>query len=282
MTTNNEFTWGGITHRIVNMTPALASELLRTNDHNRNIRKAITTNYVSDMRSGAWVYAGDPIRISQSGVLLDGQHRLTAVSSMPPGWSTPMLIIEGLDDNAQLVMDQGRRRSPGQQLQLLGYSDANQLASVVRALIEWREGLMFRDTEQQAVITSSRIQEFVEDNPTIPNLVTDIRSKARNSYMSPSIMGAFYIEAVAVDKDIADDFMTQLVDGIGLEAGSAILALRERAIRNQADRRRDSHRSQLGLLVTAWNAHWSGRTMQRMQLPKGGAFTEANFPKMIR
>src|SRR5699024_8122849 len=83
------------------------------------------------------------------------------------------------------------------------------------------------------------------------------------------------------DKDIADDFMTQLVDGIGLEAGSAILALRERAIRNQADRRRDSHRSQLGLLITVWNAHWSGRTMQRMQLPKGGAFTEANFPKMI-
>lgn len=274
--------WNGITHRVVSMTPEIAADLLRRNSNNRPIREVITNNYLADMRAGKWKYAGDPIRLAEDGTLLDGQHRLTAMAAMPSGWSAPVLLIEGLPTSAQLVMDQGRKRSPGQQLHLLGYANAHHLASTVRVLIEWRDGLMFRDTSQQAVVTTARIQEFVEANPHIPLLVNEARKLVVSCYMTPAVVAAFYIEAASIDKEMADEFITQLAEGTGLKPGSPILALRERAIRGKADRRKDSDRNQLGLLIRTWNMHWNGQTVTRMQLPKGGTFTADKFPTMLR
>lgn len=274
--------WNGITHRVVSMTPEIAADLLRRNSNNRPIRDVITNNYLADMRAGKWKYAGDPIRLDEDGTLLDGQHRLTAMAAMPSGWSAPVLLIEGLPTSAQLVMDQGRKRSPGQQLHLLGYANAHYLAGTVRVLIEWRDGLMFRDTSQQAVVTTARIQEFVEANPHIAVLVNEARQRVISCYMTPSVVAAFYIEAASIDKEIADEFITQLAEGTGLEPGSPILALRERAIRGKAERRKDSERNQLGLLIRTWNLHWGGQTVTRMQLPKGGTFTADTFPTMLR
>lgn len=274
--------WNGITHRVVSMTPEIAADLLRRNSNNRPIRDVITNNYLSDMRAGKWKYAGDPIRFAEDGTLLDGQHRLTAIAAMPSGWSTQVLLIEGLPTSAQLVMDQGRKRSPGQQLHLLGYANAHYLAGTVRTLIEWRNGLMFRDSSQKSVVTTSRIQEFVEENPHIPPLVNEARQRVISCYMTPSVVAAFYIEAASIDKEMADEFLTQLAEGTGLKPGSPILALRERAIRGKAERRKDSDRNQLGLLIRAWNQHLSGQTVTKMQLPKGGTFTADTFPTMLR
>ena len=274
--------WNGITHRVVSMTPEIAADLLRRNSNNRPIRDVITNNYLADMRSGKWKYAGDPIRFAEDGTLLDGQHRLTAMAAMPSGWSAPVLLIEGLPTSAQLVMDQGRKRSPGQQLHLLGYANAHYLAGTARMLIEWRDGIMFRDTSQKSVVTAARIQEFVEENPRIPPLVNEARQRAISCYMTPSVVAAFYVEASSIDKEMADEFLTQLAEGTGLKQGSPILALRERAIRNRADRRKDSDRNQLGLLIRAWNLHWDGQTVTRMQLPRGGTFTADTFPTMLR
>ena len=274
--------WNGITHRVVSMTPEIAADLLRRNSNNRPIRDVITNNYLADMRSGKWKYAGDPIRLAEDGTLLDGQHRLTAMAAMPSGWSAPVLLIEGLPASAQLVMDQGRKRSPGQQLHLLGYSNAHYLAGTARMLIEWRDGIMFRDSSQKSVVTTARIQEFVEANPHIPVLANEARHRVISCYMTPSVVAAFYVEAASIDKEIADEFITQLAEGAGLKQGSPILALRERAIRNKTDRRKDTDRNQLGLLIRTWNMHWDGQTVTRMQLPKGGTFTADTFPTMLR
>ena len=274
--------WNGITHRVVTMTPEIAADLLRRNSNNRPIRDVITNNYLADMRSGKWKYAGDPIRLAEDGSLLDGQHRLTAMAAMPSGWSAPVLLIEGLPTSTQLVMDQGRKRNPGQQLHLLGYVNAYHLASTVRVLIEWRNGLMFRDTSQKSAVTTSRIQEFVEENPHIPLLINEARQRVISCYMTPSVVAAFHVEAASIDKEIADEFLTQLAEGVGLEPGSPVLALRERAIRGKAERRKDSDRNQLGLLIRTWNLHWEGGTVARVQLPKGGTFTADTFPTMLR
>lgn len=272
--------WNGIKFYIVTMTPQLATELLRGNNHNRSLRDVISNNYLTDMRSGAWIFAGDPVRIATDGTLLDGQHRLSSVAEMPNNWSTPMLVIDGLSRDTQLVMDQGRKRTPGQQLQLLGYRDANLVAAVARQLLLWNEGLYFRDRSEQARITAASIQNYVTMNPAVPVIVSNHSTKLRNSYMAPSVVGAFLARASMIDESDAEMFIDRLVDGVDLKSGSAILALRERNIRNRADRRSDTERDQLGLLIKAWNAHRSGARITKMQLPKGGAFTESTFPEL--
>src|SRR5699024_9393344 len=50
--------WDGINFYVVTMTPQLAQELLRGNVKNRGLRDAISNNYLTDMRSGAWLFTG--------------------------------------------------------------------------------------------------------------------------------------------------------------------------------------------------------------------------------
>lgn len=269
--------WNGITFYVVTMTPTLAQELLRGNVKNRSLREAISNNYLTDMRDGSWMFTGDPIRIAPDGTLLDGQHRLTAAAAMPNNWSTPMLVIDGLSKDTQLVMDQGRKRSAGQQLQLLGYKDAAMVAAVATRLIMWHErGSMSRTAER--TITTAEVQAYVVANPAVPLLVADNMTSLRATLMTPSVVGAFLVLTSQIDHAEAVNFVDRLADGVELKRGSPILALRERNIRNKADRRTDSDRSQLGLLIKAWNAHLDGKQISKMSMPHGGAFTDDNFP----
>lgn len=270
--------WDGINFYVVTMTPQLAQELLRGNVKNRGLRDAISNNYLTDMRSGAWLFTGDPIRIAPDGTLLDGQHRLTAAAAMPNNWSTPMLVIDGLSKDTQLVMDQGRKRTPAQQLQLLGYKHATLTAAVATRLLIEEEGRAGHSSRR--AVTAAEIQSYVIDNPAVSIILGENRNKLAHCLMQPSIVGAFFVRVYMAHPDEAQYFLDRLADGAELKVGSPILALRERNIRNKADRRSDSERAQSGLLIKAWNAYRQGKRMGKMQLPQGGAFTEENFPEL--
>jgi hypothetical protein len=56
-----------------------AIELLRANGANRRIKDGIVLKYAQDMKDGKWVLGPDPIVISVSGRILNGQHRLWAI-----------------------------------------------------------------------------------------------------------------------------------------------------------------------------------------------------------
>lgn len=269
-------TWDGINFYVVTMTPTLAQELLRGNVKNRSLRDVISNNYLTDMRDGAWMFTGDPIRISPDGTLLDGQHRLTAAAAMPNNWTTPMLVIDGLSKDTQLVMDQGRKRTPAQQLQLIGYKHATLLAAVASRMIVEDEGRTARTSGRN--VTAAEIQVYVINNPAVSVVLSENRTKLGNCLMQPSIVGAFFVRTFMSHPDDAQYFLDRLADGAELKVGSPILALRERNIRNKADRRSDSDRTQSGLLIKAWNAYRQGKRMGKMQLPHGGAFTDENYP----
>ncbi|RLG28240.1 hypothetical protein DRO03_10285 [Methanosarcinales archaeon] len=59
----------------------LAKELLDTWDNslNRQVISSKVDKYATDMLTGAWHYNGDSIRVTTSGKLVDGQHRLMAI-----------------------------------------------------------------------------------------------------------------------------------------------------------------------------------------------------------
>ena len=63
------------------VTPELAEELLRDfNTHNRRLRSRQVSLYAESMRQDRWSLNGEPIQFDADGVLLNGQHRLTAIS----------------------------------------------------------------------------------------------------------------------------------------------------------------------------------------------------------
>jgi hypothetical protein len=61
------------------ITPDMAADLLAVNVSNRNVRQRRVDQYARDMQVGRWQPTGEPITISDTGKLLNGQHRLMAV-----------------------------------------------------------------------------------------------------------------------------------------------------------------------------------------------------------
>lgn len=92
--------------------PERAAELLKTNTSNyRNLNAGRVNAYASDMKNGKWEFNGEAVKISKSGVLKDGQHRLAAI--VKSGVSVQMLIIYGVDDDVS-IYDVAQARSSRQ------------------------------------------------------------------------------------------------------------------------------------------------------------------------
>lgn len=95
----------------VAVSPSLAQRLLARNaSYNRNVRKGVVSSYASDMAGGKWnERVGDPIRFSDTGILIDGQHRLRAVAES--GKTVVMSIMTGLSESDYKDVDNGASRT---------------------------------------------------------------------------------------------------------------------------------------------------------------------------
>lgn len=108
----------GVSSMMVMMTSTMAEMLLALNTHNRKISKAIVSKYAAEILAGEWRASAAGVGISDSGVLIDGQHRLAAV--VQSGQTVPMLVVWNLPLGSQEKMDRHFRRSILQVLNLAG------------------------------------------------------------------------------------------------------------------------------------------------------------------
>ena len=91
------------------VTPEMAKQWLQLNDHNRRLDKGRLARYVADMRAGRWQLTHQAIGISAEGILVDGQHRLSAV--VESGCEVPFLVCLDADPDTFGVVDQGKVRT---------------------------------------------------------------------------------------------------------------------------------------------------------------------------
>ena len=266
--------------QVVPVTPALAKRWLKHNTRNRSIRESVVTRYVGDMINGRWKFAGDPIRFDSEGVLIDGQHRLAALAKCDEETQIDMLVITGLDPESQMVMDQGSRRNPGDQLGLKGIKNGNYIAAAVKQILIWDKGMLFRDANIGKEISSSpAIQEWVEHNPEAVQWMQDNRTSLRSNDANPSIATMAGILFWRINPDAATEFFRLLNDGAG--AGNPINTLDKRLQRMRREGIKWPHRDQLALFIQAWNAWVEGKNPKSFPRPRTG-WTESTFPQIKR
>jgi hypothetical protein len=106
----------------------------------RIVSRLTVSRYVSDMKRGCWVLNPHPIVFDESGNLVDGQHRLMAVveAAVPIDFMVvrdcPTQAINGAHKIDVIdVIDRGKPRLIGGQLQIHGYKNANNVAACVNA-----------------------------------------------------------------------------------------------------------------------------------------------------
>lgn len=94
---------------LVSITPDMAKVMLLNNSGNRAIRRKCVELYKREMLSGLWQTSHQGIAISQTGEVLDGQHRLTAIAES--GVAVKMYICTGVPSVVFSIVDSGLKRS---------------------------------------------------------------------------------------------------------------------------------------------------------------------------
>ena len=94
------------------ITPLMAKELMKGNNHNRKFRTLEAKRYARQMRLGRWKASPEPLIITDAGRIVSAQHRLDAV--IDTGLSQEFIVTVIKDeefDNIFEIVDQGATRS---------------------------------------------------------------------------------------------------------------------------------------------------------------------------
>lgn len=266
------------TVRIVTVTPAMARAWLAANTNNRTLSEATVRAYRRDMLEGRWLFAADPIRFSDAGTLLDGQHRLEALAGCPDDTEVTFLVATKLPRETQMVMDQGRRRRPGDQLTLLGAKDANIVAAGIRLHLTHDRDLLFRDTrEQRFAISAPEIQSWFLENRELVEQASSLPVRCSDAPPSVAYCAALMFLNVH-GADITQEFFRLL--GAGAGEGHPINALDKRLQRIRRSKVKASSREFLALFIQAMNAWREGRTITKFQMPRGAKWTADTYPRL--
>jgi len=102
---------------IINVTPQMASDWISLNENNRPLRRTVVDGLKSAFSRGEYTITHQGIAFSTTGELLDGQHRLTAISELRDG-SFPMLVSTDVGENAFTAMDIGLKRTSADALRI--------------------------------------------------------------------------------------------------------------------------------------------------------------------
>lgn len=121
---------------VKNISPEYAEKLLATNHVNqRKLKSHVVDSYVRAMKSGLWTAGNaESIKFSDTGELIDGQHRLSAV--VKSGVSVNMFVMTGIKEKNIICIDNGAARNLGDVLRVTGnvkYKiNTNSLAAFIR------------------------------------------------------------------------------------------------------------------------------------------------------
>lgn len=102
--------------QIVEMTPKLATSLLKKNTQNRNTNNVKIRKMVRDMKNGDFYLSSIAVGVDVNGVITDGGHRLKAV--VKSGVTVPMILAKNLPPKARDVVDTGTPRSFANSLEM--------------------------------------------------------------------------------------------------------------------------------------------------------------------
>lgn len=253
----------GIVSAIEFVTPQMAREILSRNTNNRTLKNSLVKFYQREMDNGLWDVNGESIKIAADGTLLDGQHRLEAISRRNKGIDT--YVIRGLPKEVFTTIDAGKARTHGDYLKIAGY-EGNHCMIAAAARIS----MLFKRTGEVTTSNSGRLSpeeivRFVEKNPGLLESYGKLQQKLNKILPNSIAIGCHYVFSI-INMEKADEFFHLLNTGENLKDGNPVLALRNRLLAHRGDNRAgEGHRRMLlYCTVHAFNAFMDGRELRHL------------------
>lgn len=260
---------------IVDVTPKLASRWLDANHGNRNVRQRIVTAYARDMTAGRWKLSGEGVKFSATDRLVDGQHRLHAV--VQSGITVPMLVVRGLDDEVQDVLDSGAGRTAGDALRMRAEPHYSLLAAGARIALQFQDGRL--DQGGACKYTHSELMDWIDKHPEMRTAVEATSRLAKQVALPPSVLTLSIWRLSQVDSEACMEFFQRLAFKTHLEPGSPVLALLYRLTDIERTARRTNRSTYVSLVFRAWNYYRQGKSVGSIQITSKGQEIETPQPR---
>lgn len=256
------------------MTPAMAEEILvrSVKQRQRPLTQSRVRMLARAIQDDQFRVTHQPIAIDPDGILIDGQHRLAAISLA--GLNVELLIAYDADPSTFDLIDTGRSRTPAATLAIAGYPNTNVLAAAARYYLVYKDLLGTTKApsgEPRNKYTAHDILRLMET--TTGELLQAALTAAHRTaghlgrpgvitWLAASIT---LLDETKPDVGLRTEFLERLENGTMLEPGSSILALR-RWITSDTGYARLARGyagySGMALFVKAWNYWLQGEQMQ--------------------
>lgn len=209
------------------MTPEWAKELLQKNKKNRAPKAALIIKLRGDIRRGKWHLTHQPIAIDTNGQLIDGQHRLMAISQ--ENVSVPLMLATDCVAETMIAVDTGNQRTINDILKIDGMKNSAAKASTVKLYLSFYEypGVYWNGRN---AYSAQIIGEKIND---LDNLDQAILMAKRFYYLfkqlNVSAIACFILLALDYEYDIEeiDLFLHKLSSGEDILIGDPIYAYRQ-------------------------------------------------------
>lgn len=258
------------TSSFVSITPEIAQRWLGRNNANRNFKPRKIEAYARDMAAGAWKLTGEAIKFDRNGNLIDGQNRLMAVRKS--GATVCMLVIRGLDPEAQAVMDSGAGRTASDNLHMSGHKNAVLLASATRLVLRYQNG------GESWTFDPSRsdIYAEIERNPEL-QLCADLAARTTRFLDITGAMIGFtsWLICQGAGYEAAEEFWTSTTNMVGLANGDARIAMVKAFSEARRNHKSYGPQYQASAIIRCFNAWAQGRTIKQVKfVAPGGVAVE--------
>ncbi len=262
----------------MDITPAMATEMLKRNDNNRPFSEGTAGGYAQQMIKGTWPNTGATITFSKTGRLLDGQHRLSACVKVD--MSINFDVRFGIEDSAFAFIDAGKKRSAGDIFSINGVKNARLMAAATSRLSNLQQGWPggAKSDKQTYKLTAAEIYTQFLTHPELPKSTHyGMIFKDQGAFLETALATSLhYICAQKCRRD-ADIFFTMVADGIGLKSKrDPVARLRVRLLNNQTADEKFGMRKKAALTLKAWNVFRLGRTMGNLKFDDSEAFPRAH------
>lgn len=269
---------------IVNVSPAKAAEWLMRNTHNRPIRRQHIATLLRAIEKNEWRLGNDAIAFDSNGVLLNGQHRLTAI--VESGKTLPVMVVRGLDPKAQFAMDTGKKRAAHEQFSFLGIQGGGSKAALCRGLLNYddKDGLA---TGSNVYVTTEEIIDLCRGDELLDVAMTFSNGLSRRipGGRTTAVALGYYLILNAWPEKVPA-FHEQLADGVELTKNSPILRLRNLLLSGQMKQNTGvDRRKLLACFLKAFNLWIDGAEVEVLAWKSSdnwpAPFTSASYRRLL-
>lgn len=247
------------------ITPGLAAHYLAAkNDGNRNLIETSVASMMKDMAEGRWELTGQAIIFDNTGKLIDGHHRLTAISRGTV--VVPMLVVRNASPSAVRRIDTGVARTAAHIAHMDGHKYAAEQTALARLLlIHERHGIERMNTPA----THPTKAECVDEIALRPSMMLSIEKGypvKKRKWATPTVAAFCHYLFYQQNALACDRFWDEVCgSGAGLKETSPALHLRTRLADNAASRAKLPVLHIIALFFKAWIAYRNGKAMRRLQ-----------------